>query len=92
VSAQLKRRRYAAMKSPYSTIMFLFVILCASPFAFSQPHSKLIEWQLKPMGSSSERWTAGTLLFKLLDRVEIEGVAVGNSITIGQSFKADDDG
>ena len=44
------------------------------------------------MGSSSERWTAGTQLFKLLDRVEIEGVAVGNSITIGQSFKADDDG
>jgi hypothetical protein len=80
------------MKSAYSTVVLLSLVLCAASFSPSQTHNKLLEWTLKPMGSNNERWAAPTQLFPLLDRVEIEDVAVeGNSITIGQPFEADDD-
>jgi hypothetical protein len=84
-----------AMTSTYSFLSArmtaLALILFAASFSSSQTPSKVIEWQLKPMGSNNERWAAGTQLFKVLDRVEIQSVAVGNAITIGQPFAADDD-
>ena len=58
---------------------------------FSQAQSRVIEWQAKPMGSNNERWGDGTQPFRILDRVEIESVKVGESITIGQPFSATDD-
>lgn len=43
------------------------------------------------MGSNNERWNTGTQLFRVLDRVEIESIKVGEPVTMGQAFTADDD-
>lgn len=67
------------------------LILCLWSFAFPQTQTKLIEWQPKPMGSNNERWTDGTQLFRVLDRVEIQDLSVGKPVTIGEPFAADDD-
>lgn len=74
-----------------SMSLILFCLLCGASSTSSQTQSKLIEWQPKPMGSNNERWTDGTQLFRVLDQVQIESVAVEEPITIGQSFTADDD-
>ena len=84
-----------AMKSAYSFLSVrmatMVLIILAASFSLAQTPTKLLEWQLKPTGSHNERWADGTQLFRVLDRVEIESVTVGNSITIGQPFAADDD-
>lgn len=67
------------------------ILFGAAAVAFSQTQTKLIAWHEKPMGSNNERWAEGTQLFRILDRVEIESVAVGKAITIGQTFTADVD-
>jgi hypothetical protein len=68
-------------------IICFCVIIFGASFAFPQTPGKLIEWRSRPMG----RWTDGTQVFQVLDRVEIENLTVGKPITIGQAFTADDD-
>ena len=72
-------------------IILSCLMTCAATFSLSQTQSKVIEWQLKPMGSNNERRSDGAQLFRILGRVQIEDIAVGNSITIGQPFSAGDD-
>lgn len=73
------------------TLITVCMIVCGSSFAVAQTQSKVIEWQEKPMGSNNERWADGTQLVRILDRVEIEKLTVGQPITMGQQFSGGDD-
>jgi hypothetical protein len=80
--------RYAIL---FSTILLCLVLSVAS-VAFSPPQNKTIEWTPRPFGSNNERVPAGTQLFRILDRIEMEDITVaGRPITIGKSFAAEDD-
>src|SRR5262245_12133735 len=73
------------------TVTIISLILFSATVACSQAQSKVIKWQAQPMGSNNERWTGEEQLVRLIDQVEIESISVGEPITIGKPFTADQD-
>ncbi|MDQ1637668.1 MAG: hypothetical protein QOF62_1007 [Pyrinomonadaceae bacterium] len=70
----------------------LSLILCVASLALAQTQKKTVEWTPRPIGSNNERVAPGIRLYPQIEQIQIENVVIdGASITLGQSFPANDD-
>lgn len=68
------------------------LILCAASLTLTQTKKKTVEWTPRPIGNNSERVAPGTQLYPQIEQIQIDDVVIaGASITLGQSFPANDD-
>lgn len=67
-------------------------VLLATTAANSQSRNRILQWAEIPISNSNTVGAAGTQVLSQIDSLEIKDIsAAGKSITIGQSFAADDD-
>jgi hypothetical protein len=68
------------------------LILCAASLASSQTERKTVEWTPRPLGSHHELGGPGIQIYPQIENIQIDDVVVaGASITLGQSFVANED-
>jgi len=74
-----------------NAVVTLLIVLAASP-VLAQTENKVVEWFEAPFGSRPATAAPHIRLFRQIDGVEIESIAVnGKPITVGEPFTADDD-
>jgi hypothetical protein len=79
------------LKSSAIVNLLVSLVFTGTP-VFSQHQNKVVEWSKSPIGSNNETVAASLLLFRQIDGVEIEDIAVeGKSIIVGKPFAATDD-
>lgn len=79
------------MKSSAIVNLLVSLVFAGTP-VFSQNQNKVVEWSKSPIGSNNETVAASLQLFRQIDSVEIEDIAVeGKSIIVGKPFAAADD-